>query len=106
MALYGRDHRHFQLLPDPADLLAEVGDATGGQVADAAAVTADRGPTTTDHLLEGAEVEPDAERCAVARQHDRAQPRLGLQRLPGGGDRLEHRQIERVSLVRSIATEV
>jgi hypothetical protein len=104
VAVHRGDHRHLQLLPHPAHLLPEVGDTTRGQrarVAIAPATVRARGKG-----LEGGEVEPGAERCALPRQHDRPDGRLGLQALARRRQGGEHRPVERVALLRAVEADV
>ncbi|EKF25261.1 hypothetical protein C731_0693 [Mycolicibacterium hassiacum DSM 44199] len=61
-----------------------------------------REPLPVAHLLEHAEVESGTEIGSGPRQHHRPQPRPLLQRLAGVDERLEHRGVERVSLVRPV----
>ena len=68
------DHRDGHLLPDPRGLLTEVGDAIRRSAPGLPSVARRR--VCTGHRLERAEVEPGAERSALARQHDGAHGRL------------------------------
>ena len=63
-------------------------------------------PVAAGHLLERAEVEPGAERRALARQHDGAHAGLVLQPLARLGDGHEHGAVEGVALVGAVETDV
>ncbi len=73
--VHGGDHRNRHLLPDPAHLLAEVGDAprhhrSGVPVGGLCDLVVE---FATGHLLERAEVEAGAEGRSLPRQHHGAQ---------------------------------
>ena len=104
--VYGGDDRHRQLLPHPADLLSEMGDPALGHRTGVAAVAIGPGPLPARHLAEDREVEPGAERLALAREHDHPHAGLALQLLTGLGNRRELLAVERVALVGSVEPHI
>ena len=66
VAVNGSDHGHRELLPDPADLLAEVGDPSVCHRSGVAPIAGSAGAFAAGHLTEDREVEPGAERLTVA----------------------------------------
>src|SRR5690606_34895754 len=102
-----------QLLPDPAGLLAQVGDAAlrghdrlGPDPAAAGLLLAAAVPTAPGHGLEAPEVEPGAEAPALTRQDDDAHRRVALQPLPGIDQASEHGPVEGVQLVGSVEPDI
>jgi hypothetical protein len=88
-----RDHRHRKLVPHPRRPLGEV---------DRRALLAPQQRIGVHALAhERGEIEPGAERGAVAREHDCAQRRLAGEPLAGGHQCLEHAAVEAVVLLGS-----
>ena len=95
-AVHGRDHGHRQLLPDPGGALREVRRAVGRAVEQLGA-----GAVAPAETGERREVDPARERAAFAREHHGAHRRVARERLARLDQRDEHRQVERVHLLRA-----
>ena len=104
------DHGNRDLLPHPADLLAEVGDPTVGHLARVPVGTRRRtfrpAVTGVGQRLHRREVETGTERGTVAGQDDDTHVALRLQLLAGVGDAAEHRVVERVALVGAVEPDI
>jgi hypothetical protein len=105
VAVHGGDHRDRQLLPHPADLLAEVGEARLGEPADVGGGPR-AGSFAAGHLAEHREVESGAERGTRSRQHHHPHALLCLESCAGLGDRRELLVVERVALVGTVEANV
>ena len=100
-----RNHRHRQLLPDPADLLCNVSNTAVIDISGVGLLFT-IGWRCAGELLHRAHVEASAERLALARQDDAPNTGFSLQSFTRFGNGAEHLAIECIALVGTGETHV
>ena len=105
-ALDRGDHRHRKLPPAPHRLLRKIGQPMGARGKVALLATGDPVTAALLHRGEASHIETGAERPPLAGQYYRPHAFFMGKPLGRGDQRLEHRGIERVHLVRPHQSDV